>query len=82
MTGHCRSSIVCVVQIKEAAAEYFVFFPFYGSQGTGKLDEGLAVNLYWTNMMRRETQERVSSPLVNWYNSPKSSGGGVSPYMA
>ncbi len=68
----------------EERVEYFVLFPFYGSQREkDSWMRAWCLNLYWDEYDAKEKRHErdILWPLVNWYHSPNRSGWRVFPLV-
>lgn len=69
---------------KSGDVEYFVLFPFYGSQRVAKsYRRGYLLNLYWDEYKAEEdmNEHTVLWPIYNIYSSPARGGWRVFPFI-
>lgn len=69
---------------EKTSVEYFVLFPFYGSQKEkGSWMRAWLLNLYWDEYDAKEKlrEHDILWPIVNWYSSPKRSGWRIFPLV-
>jgi len=69
---------------KLSSIEYFVLFPFYGSQKEkSSWMRAWLLNLYWDEYNAKEKlrEHDILWPIVNWYTSPKRAGWRIFPLV-